>query len=121
MREFDQFVLNHAFKKQYNIININLAYKQIFTYFSSEESRIGLINPKTVFNKKVSKVFISCSWCLLKPIECLMGFINMVRILFTFKAGWLLHIHIFFYSTIQEITLDAHLIKFKTMMSNIGK
>jgi hypothetical protein len=29
---------------------------------------------------------------LLKPIEHLMKFINMVRILFTFKAGWLLHI-----------------------------
>ena len=78
-----------------NIINIYLAYKQIFTHFSSEESRVSLTNPKTIFNKKVPKAFISCSWCLLKPIDHLMKFINMVRILFTFEAGWLLHIHLF--------------------------
>jgi hypothetical protein len=71
-----------------------------FPYFSSEESRIGLTNPKTIFNKKVPKTFIPCSWCLLKPIECLMESINMVRILFTFKVGWLLHIHLFFDWTI---------------------
>jgi hypothetical protein len=33
---------------KYNIINIDLAYKQIFTHFSSEESRVGLTNPKTI-------------------------------------------------------------------------
>jgi hypothetical protein len=104
-----------------NIINVYLAYKQIFTHFSSEESRIGLTNPKTIFNKKVPKTFILCSWCLVKPIEHLMEFIYMVRILFTFKAGWLLHIHLFFYWTIQEGTLDIHLIKLKTMVSSIGK
>jgi hypothetical protein len=45
----------------------------------------------------------------------------MVRILFTFEAGWLLHIHLYFDYTIQEITLDAYLIKFKIMMSSIDK
>jgi hypothetical protein len=29
-------------RTKYNIINIDLTYKQIFTHFSSEESRIGL-------------------------------------------------------------------------------
>jgi hypothetical protein len=33
-------------RTKYNIINIDLAYKQIFTHFSSEESRVGLTNPK---------------------------------------------------------------------------
>jgi hypothetical protein len=61
-----------------NIINVYLTYKQIFSHFSSEESRIGLTNPKTIFNKKISKAFIPCSWCLLKPIERLMDSINMV-------------------------------------------
>jgi hypothetical protein len=93
-----------------SIINVYLADKQIFTRLSNEESRIHLVNPKTIFNKKIPKAFIPCSWCLLKPIERLMEFINMVRILFTFKVGWLLHIHIFFYWTIQEGTLDVHLI-----------
>jgi hypothetical protein len=83
----------------------------MFTHFFSEESRVGIINPKTIFNKKVCKAFISCSWCLLKPIEHLMEFIDMVRIFFTFKAGWLLHIHLFFDSIIQESVLDVHLIK----------
>jgi hypothetical protein len=45
----------------------------------------------------------------------------MVRMFFTFKAGWLLHIHIFFDWTIQEGALDIHLIKLKTMVSSIGK
>jgi hypothetical protein len=45
----------------------------------------------------------------------------MVRILFTFKVEWLLHIHFLFDWTIQEGTLDIHLIKLKIMMHNIGK
>jgi hypothetical protein len=83
-----------------NIINIYLAYKQLFFYFSSEASRVGLTNSKIIFNKKITKAFISCSWCLLKPIERLMKFIDIVRIFFTFKARWLLHIHLFFKWTI---------------------
>jgi hypothetical protein len=79
-----------ASRIKYNIINLDLAYKQIFTHFSTEESRVGLTNAKTIFNKKAHKAFIPCSWCLLKSIECLMEFIDMVRISFTFKAGWLL-------------------------------
>jgi hypothetical protein len=92
-------------RTKYNIINIKLTYKQIFTHFSSEESRVGLTNPKTIFNKKVHNAFISCSWCLLKPIERIMEFIDMVRIFFTFKVGWLLHIHFFFDWTIQHALL----------------
>jgi hypothetical protein len=42
-------------RTKYNIINIDLAYKQIFTHFSCEGSRVGLTNPKTIFNKKVPK------------------------------------------------------------------
>jgi hypothetical protein len=107
-------------RTKYNIINLDLEYKQIFTHFFSEESRVGLTNPKTIFNKKVPKAFTPCSWCLLKPIEHLMEFIDMVKISFTFKAGWLLHIH-FFDWTIQESALDIHLINLKTMVSSIGK
>jgi hypothetical protein len=70
-----------------NIINVYLAYKQIFTHFSSKASGVSLTNPKTIFNKKVPKAFIPYSWWLLKPMERLMEFIDMVRIFFTFKAG----------------------------------
>jgi hypothetical protein len=87
-------------RTKYNIVNIDLVYKQIFTHFSSEESRVELTNPKTIFNKKVHNAFIPCSWCLLKPIERLMEFIDMIRIFSTFKAGWLFHIHLFFDWTI---------------------
>jgi hypothetical protein len=48
-----------------SIINIYLTYKQIFIHFSSEESGIPLTNSKTIFNEKIPKAFISCSWCLL--------------------------------------------------------
>jgi hypothetical protein len=74
-----------------------------------------------MFNKKVSKTFIPCFWCLLKPIEHLKEFIDMVTIFFTFKAMCLLYIHFFFDWTIQECIFDVHLIKFKTMVSSIGK
>jgi hypothetical protein len=50
-----------------------------------------------------------------------MKFINMVRILFTLKAGWLLHIHLFLDWPIQESTLNIHLIKLEIMVSSIGK
>jgi hypothetical protein len=92
-----------------------------FFHFSTEESRIGLTNTKTIANKKIPNAFIPYSWYLLKPVERLMKFINMVMIFFTFKAGWLLHIHLFFDWTIQEGTLDVRLIKFKAMVSSIGK
>jgi hypothetical protein len=74
-------------RTKYNIININLAYKQIFTYFFSKESRVGLTNPKIIFHKEVTQTLIPYSWCLLKLIERLIQFINMVRISFTFKGG----------------------------------
>jgi hypothetical protein len=106
---------------KYNIISIDLSYKQIFTHFSSEESRVGINNFKTIFNKKIHKSFIPCSWCLFKPIECLMEFIGMVSIFFTFKVGWLLHIHFFFDWTIQEGALDIHLIKLKSLVNSIYK
>jgi hypothetical protein len=42
-------------------------------------------------------------------------------ILFTFKAGCLLYIHLFFDWTIQESALNFYLIKLKTMVSSIDK
>jgi hypothetical protein len=50
-----------------------------------------------------------------------MEFINMVMTLFTFEAGWLLHIHLFLDWPIQEVTLDIYLIKFQIRVSSIGK
>jgi hypothetical protein len=50
-----------------------------------------------------------------------MKFINMVRILFTFEAEWLLHIHFFLDWPIQEGTLDIHLIKLEILVSSVGK
>jgi hypothetical protein len=45
----------------------------------------------------------------------------MVRIFFIFKARRLLHIDFFFYRSVQESTLDGHLLKLETMVSSIGK
>jgi hypothetical protein len=49
-----------------NVININLAYKDIIINPSCELSRIDFTNPKTIVNEKVPKSFISCYMCLLK-------------------------------------------------------
>jgi hypothetical protein len=45
----------------------------------------------------------------------------MVMILFIFKARRLLNIDFFFDRSVQEGTIDIHLIKLKIMVSSIGK
>jgi hypothetical protein len=50
-----------------------------------------------------------------------MKFVQMVRIFFIFKAQWLFHIDFLFDRSIQESTLDIHLIKLEIMVSSIGK
>jgi hypothetical protein len=74
-------------------------------------SSVSFTDPKTIVNEKILKAYISCSRTLLKPIECLMEFIHMVRIFFIFKAQRLLHIDFFFNRSVQESTPDIHLIK----------
>jgi hypothetical protein len=57
-----------------NIININLAYKQVFDNCFSEESRANFFDFETFNNKKVSKAFIPCSWGLFDPIKPLRAY-----------------------------------------------
>jgi hypothetical protein len=45
----------------------------------------------------------------------------MIKIFFIFKARRLLHIDFFFDGSVQESTLDVHLIKIETMVCSIGK
>jgi hypothetical protein len=54
-----------------NIININLAYKQVFCNKFSKESRIDFTDFEAISDKKISHAFIPCSWGLLKLIKCL--------------------------------------------------
>jgi hypothetical protein len=103
------------------VININLANKQIIVNISSEESRIGFANLKTIMGEKIPKSFMPCSKSLLKPIEYLMELINMVRISLIFKAWWLLYIDFLLDRPIQESIFHINLIKFEIMVSNIGK
>jgi hypothetical protein len=54
---------------KYNIININLAYKQVFCNCFGEESRVSFTNFEAISDKKVSQAFIPYSWGLLEPIK----------------------------------------------------
>jgi hypothetical protein len=56
-------------RPKYNIININLAYKQVLRNSFGEESRINFSNFEATSDKKVSQAFIPCSWGLLEPIK----------------------------------------------------
>jgi hypothetical protein len=58
----------------------------------SKEGRIGFAYFKALFEKEFIKAFIPCSWCLLKPVERLMEFVDVVAKLGIFKARWLLDI-----------------------------
>ena len=95
---------------KYYVIDIYLAHKYIFTNFASEKGRIGIVYFKALFKQKFLKAFIPFSWCLFKPIERLLEFVNMVRELGIFKARWLLNIDKFLNGAIEECTLHVHLI-----------
>ena len=95
---------------KYYVIDIYLAHKDIFTNFVSEKGRIGFAYFKALFKQEFLKAFIPCSWCLLKPTECLLEFVDMVGELGIFKAWWLLNIDKFLNRTIEECTLHVNLI-----------
>jgi hypothetical protein len=95
---------------KYYVIDIYLAHKYIFIDFVSKEGRIGFAYFKALLEQKFLKAFIPYSWYLLKPIERLLEFVDMFGELGIFKTRWLLNIYKFLYRTIEECTLDIHLI-----------
>jgi hypothetical protein len=78
--------------------------------FASKKDRISFAYFKVLLKQKFLMAFIPCSWCLLKPIEHLLKFVDMVRELGIFKTRWLLNINKFLYRAIEECTLNIHLI-----------
>jgi hypothetical protein len=64
---------------KYYTINIYLAHKYIFINFVSENGRISFAYFKALIKQELFKAFIPCSWCLLKPIERLLEFVDMVE------------------------------------------
>jgi hypothetical protein len=95
---------------KYYVIDIYLAHKYILTNFASEKGRLGFAYFKALFKQEILKAFIPCSWCLLKPIELLLEFVDVVGELGVFKTRCLLNIDKFLNMTIEECTLDIHLI-----------
>ena len=95
---------------KYYVINIYLAHKYIFVDFVSEKGRIGFAYFKALFKQELLKAFITCSLCLLKPIERLLEFVDMIGKLVIFKARWLLNIDKFLNRAIDKCTLHIHLI-----------
>ena len=95
---------------KYYVIDIYLAHKYIFANFVSEKGMIGFAYFKALFKQEFLKAFIPCSWCLLKPIERLLEFIDMIGKLVIFKAWWLLNIDKFLNRAIEKCTLHIHLI-----------
>ena len=95
---------------KYYVIDIYLAHKYIISNFVSKECRVGFAYFKALFEQEFLKAFIPCSWCLLKPIERLLEFIDMIRELGFFKSWWLLHIYQLLYWAVEECTLDIHLV-----------
>jgi hypothetical protein len=108
-------------RPKYNIVNINLVDKQVFSNCFSEESRVSFSNFEAISDKKVSRAFIPCSWGLLEPIKRLWELINMVRVLTIFNVRRLLNIDLFLDRAIEEGTFHIHLIELKAMVSSIGK
>ena len=72
---------------KYYVIDIYLAHKYIFTNFMSEKGRIGFAYFKALFKQEFLKAFIPCSWRLLKPIEHLLEFVDMLGNLGSSKPG----------------------------------
>jgi hypothetical protein len=80
------FTKNMVSTTKYYVIDIYLAYKYIFINFASKEGRIGIAYFKALLQQEFLKAFISFSWCLLKPIERLLEFVDMVGELGIFKT-----------------------------------
>ena len=76
----------------------------------SEKGRISFAYFKALFEQEFLKAFIPLSWCLLKPIERLLEFVDVVGELGIFKTLWLLNIDNFLNGAIEECTLYVHLI-----------
>ena len=74
---------------KYYVIDIYLAHKYIILNLSCEESSVGFAYFKALLEQEILKAFIPCSWCLLKPIERLLEFIDKVGELGIFKPRWL--------------------------------
>jgi hypothetical protein len=85
--------------------------------FSSKESSIGFAYLKDLLEQEILKAFITCSWCLLEPIERL-EFVDMIRTLGIFKTWWLLDIYFFGEWSIEKCTLDIHLVELEVMMGS---
>jgi hypothetical protein len=98
------FTRGFVSRPKYNIININLAYKQIFINSFGKEYRICFSNFEGIRNKKISQAFIHFSWCFLKAIERLFKRKYMRGILIVFKVGRLLNINFFLNWSIEEGT-----------------
>ena len=77
---------------KYYVIDIYLAHKYIFANFVSKKGRMCFAYFKALFKQEFLKAFIPSSWCLLKPIEHLLEFVDMVGKFVIFKAQWLLNI-----------------------------
>jgi hypothetical protein len=89
----------------YYVIDIYLAYKPITFASFSKKSRISFPDLESIGNKKISKAFIPCSWCLLKPIEHLRELIYMVGIPVILKASGLLHVHLLLDWPVEESSI----------------
>ena len=76
----------------------------------SEKGRVGSAYFKALFKQEFFKAFIPCFWCLLKPIERLLVFVDIDGKLVIFKAQWLLNIDKFLNRAIKKCTLHIHLI-----------
>jgi hypothetical protein len=63
------FTSRFVSRPKYDIININLAYKQIFCNSFSKECRISFSDFEAISDKEISQAFIPCSWGLLEPIK----------------------------------------------------
>jgi hypothetical protein len=98
-----------------------LAYKQITITILSKKSRISFSDLESIGNEKISKAFIPCSWSLLKPIERLREFINMVGIPVILEAMGLFHIHLLLDWFVEKGALYVHLKLLKRMVSIIGQ
>ena len=72
---------------KYYVIDIYLAHKYIISNFVSKECRVGFSYFKALLEQEFLKTFIPCSWCLLKPIERLLEFIDMVGKFGIFNPG----------------------------------
>ena len=105
---------------QEEVVHIQHQNERIFSINLEVKVQISITSSEAQLHQVAIYPLVPSSGCLLQPIE---GFIqpsNMIVPILDFEPQRLLHIHLFFYRTMQICGLHIHLMMFPSLRRSKG-